>query len=177
MIRRSLVLALLATLMTALLVGPSVAGTTAAGTQSAARLTAGLPVSGTCTNEVTGQIGTFTGTLAITNFAYENGVLVAEGLLSGTCSVGGSITDVPVQIPVDIPRATCRILLLELGPIHLDLLGLVVDVSPITVLITAVAGPGNLLGNLLCAVAGLLDQDPLQLLDNVLNAILNLLSP
>ncbi len=177
MIRRSLVLALLATLMTALMAGPSSAGTPAA-PQSADRLTAGLPVSGTCTNVVTGVTGTFTGTLEVTGFDIQNGELVAQGLLSGTCSAGGSITDVPVQFPVDIPTATCRILLLELGPIHLDLLGLVIDVSPITVLITAVPGPGNLLGNLLCAVARLLDRgDPFGLLDDVLNAILDLLSP
>jgi hypothetical protein len=178
MIRRSVVLALLATLTTAALAGPATAATTAAGrTQSPNRLQTGLPISGTCTNENTGQVGTFTGTLKVTRFAYQSGVLVAQGLLSGTCSAGGSITDVPVTFPVDIPNATCRILLLELGPIHLDLLGLVVDTSPITVLITAVSGPGNLLGNLLCAIAGLLDQDPLMLLDNLLNALLALFSP
>jgi len=51
----------------------------------------------------------------------------------------------------------CPILFLDVGPIFLDLLGLQVDVSQIVIDITAVAGEGNLLGNLLCAVAGLLD--------------------
>lgn len=44
-----------------------------------------------------------------------------------------------------------------LGPLHLDLLGLVTDLNQVNLTITAEQGPGNLLGNLLCAVAGLLD--------------------
>lgn len=51
----------------------------------------------------------------------------------------------------------CPILTLDVGKIFLDLLGLQVETSEIQIDITAVAGPGNLLGNLLCAVAGLLD--------------------
>jgi hypothetical protein len=51
----------------------------------------------------------------------------------------------------------CNILFLRLGRIHLDLLGLVVTTEPIVIDVTAVPGNGNLLGNLLCAVAGLLD--------------------
>jgi hypothetical protein len=42
--------------------------------------------------------------------------------------------------------------------------------------ITAQSGPGNLLGNLLCAVANLLNGGgPLQQIANLLNQILNLL--
>ena len=42
--------------------------------------------------------------------------------------------------------------------------------------ITAEAGPGNLLGNLLCAVAGLLDRGgSLGIIRNLLNAILDVL--
>jgi hypothetical protein len=52
---------------------------------------------------------------------------------------------------------TCEILNLVLGPLHLDLLGLVVDLNQVVLNITAVAGAGNLLGNLLCAIVGLLD--------------------
>jgi hypothetical protein len=57
----------------------------------------------------------------------------------------------------------CDILNLSLGPVELDLLGLVVELDdcdggPVTVDITAVPGPGNLLGNLLCSVARLLDR-------------------
>jgi hypothetical protein len=57
----------------------------------------------------------------------------------------------------------CDILNLVLGPIDLTLLGLQVELDnceggPITLDITAVPGAGNLLGNLLCGLAGLLDQ-------------------
>jgi hypothetical protein len=60
------------------------------------------------------------------------------------------------------PTTSCPILHLSLGPLHLNLLGLVVDLNncanppgPVTVDITAIPGPGNLLGNLLCDLAGL----------------------
>lgn len=72
---------------------------------------------------------------------------------------------------------TCQVLKLVLGPLHLDLLGLVVDLNQVHLVITAVPGPGNLLGNLLCAVAGLLDNtgNPLggitALLNNILRAL------
>jgi hypothetical protein len=41
------------------------------------------------------------------------------------------------------------VLNLVLGPLHLDLLGLVVDLNQVHLVITAVQAPGNLLGNLL----------------------------
>ena len=55
------------------------------------------------------------------------------------------------------PPVECPILHLELGPLDLNLLGLVVHLDRVVLDVTAVPGPGNLLGNLLCAVAGLLD--------------------
>ena len=69
---------------------------------------------------------------------------------------------------------TCQILDLTIGPIHLDLLGLIVDTNAIHLQITAQSGPGNLLGNLLCSVAHLLDNPSGQLtgLVNLLNNIL-----
>ena len=71
---------------------------------------------------------------------------------------------------------TCSILDLTLGPLHLDLLGLIVDLNQVHLMITAQRGPGNLLGNLLCAVAGLLDGgangNAIQQLLNQINAIL-----
>jgi hypothetical protein len=74
---------------------------------------------------------------------------------------------------------SCRILHLDLGPIFLDLLGLQVSLNEVILDVTAVSGPGNLLGNLLCAVAHLLDGTPnLTALDQLLariNAILGAL--
>lgn len=56
----------------------------------------------------------------------------------------------------------CDILNLQLGPLDLTLLGLNVHLDdcaggPVTLAITAIPGAGNLLGNLLCSLAGLLD--------------------
>jgi hypothetical protein len=56
---------------------------------------------------------------------------------------------------------TCPVLHLELGPLDLNLLGLAVHLDKVVLDITAIPGAGNLLGNLLCAVAGLLDGTPL----------------
>ena len=51
----------------------------------------------------------------------------------------------------------CDILFLDLGPISLNVLGLAVDLSRILLDIDAVPGAGNLVGNLLCAIANLLN--------------------
>ena len=73
----------------------------------------------------------------------------------------------------------CEVLDLVLGPLDLNLLGLVVHLDRVHLNITAVPGAGELLGNLLCAVAGLLDQTPLgglnAVLTNLLNTLLSLL--
>ena len=50
-------------------------------------------------------------------------------------------------------QGTCNILTLGIGAIHLNPLGLAVNLSPIHLDITAVSGQANLL----CAVAGLLN--------------------
>ena len=75
---------------------------------------------------------------------------------------------------------TCPILHLELGPLDLNLLGLRVQLNQVVLDITAIPGPGNLLGNLLCAIAGLLDGVDLSgilgnLLQNLLDALIRLL--
>ena len=70
--------------------------------------------------------------------------------------------------------ATCDILNLVLGPLDLNLLGLEVHLDQVVLDIVAVTGAGNLLGNLLCAVAGLLDPtSPLEGLLTQLTGLLN----
>lgn len=70
-------------------------------------------------------------------------------------------------------QASCEILDLELEPLDLNLLGLVVHLDRIVLDITAQPGPGNLLGNLLCAIANLLNgNNPLGAIANLLNQIL-----
>jgi len=61
------------------------------------------------------------------------------------------------RTPASAAVLSCDILNLVLGPLDLNLLGLKVHLDKVVLDITAVPGAGNLLGNLLCAVAGLLD--------------------
>lgn len=68
---------------------------------------------------------------------------------------------------------SCQILDLVLAPLNLNLLGVVVHLDRVHLNITALTGPGNLLGNLLCAVAGLLDGVPLTGLLGRVTALLN----
>jgi hypothetical protein len=55
------------------------------------------------------------------------------------------------------PFPSCDIVSLVLGPLHLDVLGLVIDLNRVVLTIVGQTGPGNLLGNLLCALTGILD--------------------
>ncbi len=73
----------------------------------------------------------------------------------------------------------CQVLNLVLGPINLNLLGLSVRTNQINLRIDAVPGAGNLLGNLLCGITGILDptalaNTPLGQLAQILNALLAL---
>jgi hypothetical protein len=70
------------------------------------------------------------------------------------------------------PSAACPVLSLTLGPLNLNLLGLVVNTNQINVNIVAQPGSGNLLGNLLCDVSGLLSGGNLGAIANALNGIL-----
>lgn len=106
-----------------------------------------------------------TGALNITNFSVVNGVLTAVGTLTGAAGTG------PVQIPVTSIAGSCQILDLVLGPVDLNLLGVVVHLDQVHLNITAQSAPGNLLGNLLCAVAHLLDNPSSSL--NGVAALLN----
>ena len=132
-----------------------------------------------------GAQGTFTGVLRITNFAVENNALVATGTVTGTLTgAGGAMTSIvrTVTLPVSTTSvkaaktAGCGILHLELGPLDLDLLGLVVHLDRVVLDLTAVPGAGNLLGNLLCSVVNLLNTGgPLTQIASLLNQILALL--
>src|SRR5215218_6531740 len=134
-----------------------------------------IPVAGTAIDG-----STFTGTLDIVKFTSKGGVLYAVGSLTGTLTdalgiVLGTVTNLTVQLPVTQASGSCQILHLELGPLDLDLLGLQVHLDKVVLDITAQSGSGNLLGNLLCAVAGLLDNGSSSALTRLLNQILGLL--
>jgi len=108
-----------------------------------------------------------------------NGAIQAVGTFTGTVTdAAGTSTQGTQQlaIPVDLPASTgsCRILDLVLGPLDLDLLGLQVHLNTVHLNITAQSGPGELVGNLLCAIAGLLDGGlPLNTLLGQIAALLN----
>lgn len=128
-------------------------------------------VTGTFTN-ADGK-GTFSGTFTPTSFKVVNGVLEAVGTLKGTLTDAngtslGSVSQaasLPVQTTAASgaalhaaaapAAASCNVLDLVLGPLNLNLLGLVVTLNQVHLNITAV--PGELLGSLLCAVANLLN--------------------
>jgi hypothetical protein len=61
------------------------------------------------------------------------------------------------RMPSAAALGSCDVLNLVLGPLDLNLLGLKIHLNKVVLNIDATPGPGNLLGNLLCSVAGLLD--------------------
>ena len=130
-----------------------------------------IPITGT------GPGGTFAGTFTLNNFSVQNGQLAANGTLIGTLTntTTGVVTSIVQTISTTLVTVTgsCPILHLVIGPISLDLLGLQITTNQIVLDITAQSGPGNLLGNLLCSVANLLNSPgPLA---NLLNQILGIL--
>jgi hypothetical protein len=140
------------------------AATSAATTAAAQSITSA--VTGTFTNA--DGTGTFSGTFTPTSFSVVNGVLDATGLLKGTLTDASGTSLGSVSQTATLPvkttgaaaaakpaAAACNVLSLVLGPLNLNLLGLVVTLNQVNLNITAV--PGSLLGDLLCDVAGLLN--------------------
>lgn len=155
---------------------PAPSAVTAAPTAATQRATATAPISQTIAG-----LGTFTGTFTPTGFTNQNGQLMATGLVNGTLTsatgtVLQTVTNQLVTLPVTsaASSAACNVLSLQLGPLHLNLLGLVVDLNQVNLNITAQPGPGNLLGNLLCSVTHLLDGNGLNGLATLLNKLLGL---
>jgi hypothetical protein len=166
----------------ALAIAPLAAGSMLAATVPAVANAAPAPATttaaarqGSLVTSVTGTIdgALASGTLTVTRFVQQNGQIFAVGnLVLGGTNFG------TVQVPVNAAatNGTCQILHLDLGPLDLTLLGLHVHLNEVVLDITAQQGPGNLLGNLLCAVAGLLDNTGTNGLATLLNQILAILS-
>jgi hypothetical protein len=135
------------------------------------------PVSAPVTGTIANGGGTFSGTLNNIVFSNVNGVLTATGNLSGTLTNAagqtiGSVSNLLVSLTA-AATGTCQILNLTLGPLDLNLLGLTVHLNQVVLNVAAQPGPGNLLGNLLCAVAHLLDNNgPLSGIVGLLNNLL-----
>jgi hypothetical protein len=120
------------------------------------------------TDTATGAVSSYK--LTFTEFVFDDiaKVLLVSGILSDILGDKEfvrqilKITSAPAfssigGIVLDNNAAVCNVLTLNLGAISLDALGLVIDLAPVDLDITAVAGAGNLLGNLLCSLVGLLD--------------------
>ncbi len=184
---------------TALGLSTTAAGAATGATSSRSRAAAPAASPGSITSKVTGTFtnadgtGTFKGTFIPQKFSVVNGALEATGLLKGTLvDANGTQLGVVSQTVTDTvnttkaagattnaanaPAVGCNILNLTLGPLNLNLLGLVVQLNQVHLVITAVPGAGNLLGNLLCAVANLLNGGgSLSSLSALLTSILALL--
>ena len=124
------------------------------------------------------QGGAIIGTFDIQRFAAIDNTLHAIG--TATLVNGPSTLVTTLALPVTPTTlgppdpASCPILHLDIGPITLNLLGLNITTSRIVIDIVAIPGPGNLLGNLLCAIAGLLNSGGT--LQGILNQLVVLLN-
>jgi hypothetical protein len=168
---RLCVLTLLVSLTAVLIVAPvAPAARPAQPSASSSLITA---VSGTLADGT----GLVTGVLNITGFTLQDGVISAVGTLTTTITdaAGNVLATVTqaVSLPLQV-TGDCQVLHLDLGPLDLNVLGLVVHLDEVVLDITAQSGPGNLVGNLVCAVAHLLDNPSATLtgVTNLLNVIL-----
>ena len=138
------------------------------------------------------------------SFRQVNGVMRARGVLQGKIVRPGpdqkfrktgvvmkvrSVDGHPVAAPASAraaafpptpPAGACNVLNLVLAPLDLNILGLQVHLNRVVLNIVAQTGAGQLLGNLLCFVAGLLDggsplSDLLGRVTGLLNRILGAL--
>jgi hypothetical protein len=139
--------------------------------------------------KVTGTKG-FKGTYTIDHFVKKGNQVYAVGKLVGKTRGAKKVTKRGVRMPATLGAAgaqaaqilptpgACTILNLQLGPIDLNLLGLRVRTNQINLLIEGVPGAGNLVGNLLCGITGILNPSlantPLGQLTQILNALLAL---
>src|SRR4051794_40793225 len=163
--------ALVAAVCVALLVAPGMAAAQTPSTGTAVTNLQHIAVTGEARNGKAFS-GQFRGDRVVT----RGGKSWAVGRLAGKVgkrSIKRSNVAIPVSVGSQAPAsgaATCPILHLVLGPLDLNLLGLRIQLNQVVLDITAQSGPGNLLGNLLCAIAGLLDNNGL--LSNLLNGLL-----
>jgi hypothetical protein len=150
-----------------------------------------LPVTGVAKNGKK-----FSGTYAIQRFVTRGAKVYSVGTLTGRLK-GRRVARAGVMLPASLTgpagaktaQATCPVLHLVLGPVNLNLLGLRVTLGggalanqPIVLDITAQQG-GGLLGDLLCGVTNLLNQNGLlsqlngnlQQLTATLNSLISLL--
>ncbi len=156
---------------------------TAAAQGTATSLTDPIAMTGTAKNGKK-----FNGTYTVKRFVAEGGKVLAVGTLKGKLK-GREVRRTGVKIPVGSPTfgatglATasqaelCQVLDLTLGPLDLNLLGLIVHLDEVHLDIDADPA-GGLLGSLLCSLAGGIPPTPAPGVTQIvalLNAILAIL--
>src|SRR5205823_1963940 len=105
--------------------------------------------------------GAVTTTFATFGSGFAGGAFVAGSSFAST--VGGVVGNPPPA------TAGPTLITLQLKPLDINLLGLTVQSSPITVTVSVETGSGQLLGNLLTVVSNLVN---LQGVNNALNTVL-----
>jgi hypothetical protein len=101
------------------------------------------------------QNATISGTAAVQAAATSLNKLVHQTVLlhaKATLYKPSSIRKTQGVKSIRVAAANCPVLHLVLGPLHLDLLGLIVDLNQVGLDIEAV--PGTTIGNLFCQLAG-----------------------
>ena len=167
------------------------AGVTTASAAPGDWTTVAKTTAGKMKSKVVGETSTgrkVTGSFTPRRFVEKDGAVWARGVIRGHFKTASGATKtfkvkrlVPLQKANGTPvsaraadsRVECDVLNLVLGPLDLNVLGLEVHLNRVLLDIVAVTGAGNLLGNLLCAVVGLLDGG---LLGNLLGQITDLLN-
>ena len=162
-------------LVGALGLGPGLAAGNAAPAHTATAVTQSMTSQGTAWNytgtwtDKQGRTGQALVSIVPEKFWNDGGDLMMRSTVTTTLQgVRGSVPhtktmdlkvqDVTTGAPTSgVTAASCDILNLVLGPLDLNLLGLEVHLNQVVLDIVGATGAGNLLGNLLCAVAGLLD--------------------
>lgn len=157
----------------------SLTGASASAAETSSRSVVGKSDAGKIKSKVIGKTSNgdkVGGSFTPIKVVESDGVLYMQGFLKGVIKDAGpntkfsGIQTIPIKKingssltdgRVAANAAACDILNLVLGPLDLNVLGLQIDLQRVVLDITAVAGAGNLLGNLLCAVVGLLDGGPL----------------
>lgn len=149
--------------------------TTATTTTAMAKHTVATTPQGTMTSRIVGSTANgskVTGSFVPLHFVKKPGKVKVRGLVQGVVHRADgstrtfaalrtlrvkSVDGTPATARTVSGKASCDVLHLVLAPLDLDLLGLKVHLDKVLLDVVAQSGAGNLLGNLLCAVTGLLD--------------------
>jgi len=188
----ALLVALVVTTSIALASGGVAASSAPSAPAASSARTVAHTAQGKLVSRITGETKSgrsVTGSFVPLKFIKRDGKIVVRGLIQGvvhkadgTTRTFGVVRTLRVKSINGTPATTsgrvlaaapaCDVLRLVLGPLDLDLLGLQVHLDKVVLNIVAQSGAGQLLGNLLCAVAGLLDGG----LGGLLGRITNLLN-